>query len=207
MSPSIHLRNLATTVAALSLTMSQLVFAASTAPPAAAKPAAAKPAPPAAPESKPKLSMSVAECAVWDRERSFAASVEHHDIAAFAEHLHAKAVFDAGSTEPTHGRDAIVASWKGIIDGKTVKLGWSPNVVTIGGDGNLAVSRGPDWIEDPRPNAKQRYQIGEFNSIWIRDADGQWRVLFDDGDAAPHAASADDVAKLVASLPKECPHN
>jgi ketosteroid isomerase-like protein len=151
--------------------------------------------------------MTVAECAVWDRERSFAASVEHHDAAAFAEHVHAKAVFDAGSPEPTRGRDAIVTGWKSIIDGKLLRLGWSPSIVTIGGDGNLAVSRGPDWIEDLRPNTKQRFQIGEFNSIWIRDTDGQWRVLFDDGDVTPHAASADDVGKLVASLPKECPHS
>jgi ketosteroid isomerase-like protein len=157
------------------------------------------------PAATPKPAMTAAECVVWNRERSFAASVEHHDAAAFAEHVHAKAVFDASSPEPTRGRDAIVASWKGLIDGKSIKLNWSPGTVAIGGDGGLAVSSGPDWIEDLRPNPKQHYQIGEFSSIWIKDVDGQWRVLFDAGNVPPHAASADDVAKLVASLPKECP--
>jgi ketosteroid isomerase-like protein len=149
--------------------------------------------------------MSAAECIVWNRERSFAASVEHHDAAAFADHVHAQAAFSAGSPQPTHGRAAIVADWKDIIEGKQIKLGWSPGIVTIGGDGSLAISRGPSWIEDLRPNPKQQYRIGEFISTWIRDSDGQWRVLFDGGAAPMHAATADDVAKLVAALPKECP--
>ena len=165
--------------------------------------ACAQPAP--SPTSPPAAKMSATECEVWNRERSFAASVARHDAVAFAEHVHAHAAFDASSPEPTRGRDAIVAGWKGIIDGKSIKLGWSPANVTLGGNGNLAVSSGPDWIEDLRPNPKQHYQIGEFSSVWIRDTDGQWRVLFDAGNVPPHAASADDVAKLVASLPKECP--
>ncbi|MEO7478684.1 MAG: hypothetical protein ABIT64_05555, partial [Lysobacteraceae bacterium] len=149
--------------------------------------------------------MSAAECDVWNRERSFAASVEHHDTAAFADHVQLNAAFDAGSPEPTHGRDAVVTAWKGIIAGTPIKLGWSPGIVTIGGDGNLAISRGPSWIEDPRPEAKSHYHIGEFISTWIKDKDGQWRVLFDGGAAPMHPASAEDVQKLVASLPKECP--
>src|SRR5580658_9095827 len=70
------------------------------APPAAPE-AAAPPSPPAA---TPKPRFSAVECEVWNRERSFAASVEHHDAAAFAEHVHAKAAFDATSPEPTRGR-------------------------------------------------------------------------------------------------------
>ena len=164
---------------------------------------------PAAP-APTQAAMSAAECEVWNRERSFAASVARHDAAAFAGHVHAKAAFNAGSPEPTHGRDAVVADWKDILDGKQIKLGWSPGIVTIGGDGDLAISRGPSWIEDLRPNPKQpdsakRFRIGEFISTWIKDKDGQWRVLFDGGAAPMHPASADDVAKLIASLPKECP--
>ncbi len=177
---------------------------------AAPQPAAAttgKPVHAPTPAAAVRPAMSAAECEVWNRERSFAASVEHHDAAAFADHVHVQAAFDAGSPEPIHGRDAVVDGWKGIIEGKQIRLGWSPGIVTIGGDGSLAISRGPSWIQDLRPNPKQQYRIGEFISTWIRDADGKWRVLFDGGAAPMHAATADDVAKLVASLPKECPQS
>jgi ketosteroid isomerase-like protein len=155
----------------------------------------------------PKATMSAAACVVWDRERSFAASVEHHDAVAFADHVSEHAAFDAGSPQPLLGRDAVVAGWKGIIEGKYFNLHWSPGIVTLGGDGSLAISHGPAWIEDLRPNAKQRFQIGEFLSTWIKDKDGQWRVLFDAGAAPMQPASAEDAAKLIASLPKECPRS
>ena len=192
--------------AGLLMSVSPLACAAPVAPATAAIP------PPPKTESTQKPAMSAAECEVWNRERSFAASVEHHDAAAFADHVHAHAAFDAGSPEPIHGRAAVVEGWKGIIEGKQINLGWSPGIVTIGGDGSLAISRGPSWIEDLRPDPKQpdsvkRYRIGEFISTWIRDADGKWRVLFDGGAAPMHAATADDVAKLIASLPKECPQS
>lgn len=185
-------------------TMLALVAAAASVvlPAAAATPPPANPAPPPA-EARP--AMTAAECVVWNRERSFAASVEQHDAAAFADHVHAQAAFDAGSPEPVHGRQAVVEDWKGIIEGKAFELRWSPGIVTIGGDGGLAISRGPSWMKDLRPNAKSPWRIGEFISTWIRDKDGQWRVLFDAGAAPMHPATAEEVAKLVASIPKECP--
>lgn len=169
----------------------------------AAPPPAPSKGPPPPPEATP--AMTAAECVVWNRERSFAASVAHHDAAAFADHVHAQAAFDAGSPEPIHGRAAVVDGWKGIIAGTPIKLGWSPGIVTIGGDGSLAISRGPAWIEDPRPDAKSHYRVGTFISTWIRDTDGQWRVLFDGGATPMHPATDAEVATLIASLPKECP--
>jgi len=170
---------------------------------AAPVPAAAATA--AQPAEAPKPAMSAAECVVWNRERSFAASVEHHDAAAFADHVHAQAAFNAGSPEPAHGRAAVVDNWKEIIEGKDIKLRWSPGIVTIGGDGSMAISRGPSWLENLRPDAKSHWKIGEFISTWVRDKDGQWRVLFDAGTAPMHPATPEEVAKLVASIPKECP--
>lgn len=181
---------------AVLLAWSLPVVAVLAAPSAAAKPAAPAVAVPA---------LSAAECAVWERERRFAATVADHDATAFADHVHAQAVFDAGSAQPIHGRVAVVAAWKDIIAGTSIKLHWSPGVVTLGGDGSLAISRGPAWIEDSRPGARSRYRVGEFISTWIRDRDGQWRVLFDGGAAPMRPATAADVAKLIASIPAQCP--
>jgi len=153
---TMRLCNLSAIVAGMLLATAPLALAA----PSESPEAKQQPSPPAASTPKPKTGLSAVECEVWNRERSFAASVERHDAKAFAEHVHAQAAFDASSSEPTHGREAIVASWKGIIDGKSIKLGWYPGTVTLGGDGNFAVSSGPDWIEDLQPKPKQHYQIG-----------------------------------------------
>ncbi|HJR72863.1 MAG TPA: DUF4440 domain-containing protein [Luteimonas sp.] len=129
--------------------------------------------------SAPRL--SAAECEVWARELSFARSVADHDPVAFAAHLHPGAVFGAKSPQPQRGRDDIARAWQGIVEGKRVKLSWYPTMVAIGGEGDIAYSSGPALYESLVPDAKQRYSIGGFQSIWHKDADGVWRVLFDDG--------------------------
>ena len=76
-----------------------------------------------------------ARCAVWARELGFARSVAEHDMAAFAEHVHADAVFGVGG-RTTRGRAAIVADWRGIVDGSALELRWYPDQVSVAGDGD-----------------------------------------------------------------------
>lgn len=165
---------------------------------------AAEPTP--APAAPPAPAMSAEECAVWKREQSFAASVAAHDAEAFRQHVHADAVFVGGRGELTRGVDAVAASWAPIIDGEEIVLRWHPRVVSIAGDTGVALSRGPYWIEDPKPDANPKYMIGQFISTWVKGADSQWQVLFDGGGGnRPQPATADEVAALKAGLPSTCP--
>ena len=61
-------------------------------------------------QAAPAETSRQAECAVWQRELSFAGSVADHDATAFAEHLHPQAVFGV-SGKPTRGREAITREW------------------------------------------------------------------------------------------------
>lgn len=91
-------------------------------------------------QAAPAETLHQAECAVWQRELSFARSVADHDAAAFAEHLHPQAVFGV-SGKPTRGREAITREWAGLIDGSALILRWYPTVVTLGGDGRGVFQR------------------------------------------------------------------
>ncbi|WP_235567123.1 DUF4440 domain-containing protein [Lysobacter sp. Root604] len=148
--------------------------------------------PPPPPSTLPELSAK--ECEVWARELSFAKSVADHDAAAFAEHLQSGAAFGASRSAPTRGRKAIAERWAGIIEGKAVRLEWYPTRVTIGGAADVAWSSGPSLFEDRAPDAKQRFSIGSFHSVWHRDRDGVWRVLFDDGIEGRPVTSAEAMA-------------
>lgn len=157
---------------------------------------------PAAPKAAPALSAT--ECAVFARELSFARSVADHDAKAFADHVDAEAAFDAGGDAPTRGRAAVVDAWAPIVAGKGVRLEWYPTRTTVAGTGDLAWSTGPALIERLAPDAKQRYLLGQFRSVWRKDADGAWRVLFDDG-APPRPATEADAAAFRAARPAACP--
>ena len=136
------------------------------------------------------------ECAVWAREQSFAASVERHDAAAFAEHLHPGAIFNAGDAAAERGRDAVLTAWADIVEGRDVVLRWWPGSVQIGGEPDLALSRGPFLLELPGAEAAPRYRVGEFQSVWMRDRDsGAWRVLYDMSATPPQAMESLEAAR------------
>ena len=150
----------------------------------------------------PAPALSEAECAVFARELGFAQSVADHDARAFADHVATDAAFDAGSPRPLHGRDAVVKGWAPIVAGQDVRLEWYPARTTVAG--GLAWSTGPALIERLAPGATPRYLLGQFRSVWRLDADGAWRVLFDDG-APPRAATEAEAAAFRAARPARCP--
>lgn len=142
--------------------------------------------------------LTASECAVWQRELSFARSVAEHDAAAFAIHVAENAAFGASTREPTRGREAIATRWAGMIAGKHVALRWYPTRVTMApGVDDVAWSSGPSLIEVLDPKARDRYLIGAFHSVWHKDADGVWRVLFDDG-VEPRPATPEQVRNFEA---------
>jgi ketosteroid isomerase-like protein len=141
--------------------------------------------------------LSADECAVWQRELSFARSVAEHDATAFAGHVDEQAAFASSRREPQRGRATIVSQWAPLIAGVPVRVEWYPTRVTIGGPGDVAWSSGPALYEDTTPGAAERYRLGGFHSVWHRGADGQWRVLFDDG-VRSVPATAEQVAAFHA---------
>jgi ketosteroid isomerase-like protein len=173
--------------------------------PAACQPAAGPPDGDGFPTLK--ATHTARECAVWQRELSFARSVERHDAVAFAGHVHPGAVFNAGDVGADRGRDAVVRSWADIVEGQRLVLRWRPGVVQIGGDPDIALSRGPFILEDPNADPAMRYRVGQFQSVWVRDrTSGVWRVLYDAGAVPPRAVESLEAARryLAAHSPLDC---
>lgn len=106
-------------------------------------------------------------------EISFARTMAARDHRAFASHLAEEAVF-FGKQATLRGKAAVAAGWKQFFDGAKPPFSWEPEVVEVLDSGTLALSSGP--VRDPEGR-----QIGTFNSIWRREADGRWQVVFDKG--------------------------
>ncbi|HEY5808678.1 MAG TPA: nuclear transport factor 2 family protein [Povalibacter sp.] len=110
---------------------------------------------------------------VRDAETAFAATMAQRDLDAFASYLAEDAVF-FGREEALRGKAAVVAGWKPLYQGEKPPFSWRPESVEVLSTGTLAHSTGPVFD----PNGKQ---VGSFNSVWRREADGRWRVVFDKG--------------------------
>ncbi|MEO8001332.1 MAG: DUF4440 domain-containing protein [Arenimonas sp.] len=153
-------------------------------------------------ENKPILSRS--ECEVWNREKSFAMSVENHDAKAFVEHIDANAIFVNNSGSYTRGSAEVAKAWAGIIEGKEIILRWNPDYVGISSDGKTAISRGPFWLFNPDPNAKHKFMTGTFQSTWVKNKKGQWHVFLDGGTPPPVPATIEEVELLKNTFSASC---
>ena len=110
---------------------------------------------------------------VFAAERAFARSMAERDFAAFGRYLGTDAVF-FGNATVQHGRDAVLVAWKPFFDGAQAPFSWEPDQVEVLASGALALSTGP-------VRSASGQVVARFNSIWRREPDGRWLVVFDKG--------------------------
>ena len=109
---------------------------------------------------------------VRDTENAFAATMAARDHKAFATFIADDAVFFGN--EATRGKAAVVASWKRLYEKPDAPFSWRSEDVQVLDSGKLAHSSGP--VLNPKGE-----RVGTFNSIWRRESDGHWKVVFDKG--------------------------
>lgn len=128
-------------------------------------------------------------------ERAFAATMAQRDHAAFATFLADEAIFfsDRGVLR---GKPAVVQGWRGLYEGAAAPFSWEPERVEVLDGGTLALSSGP--VRD----SKGRH-IATFNSIWRREAEGRWRIVFDKGEAVCDATATTSSPPPAAKLESE----
>lgn len=113
-------------------------------------------------------------------EIAFAKAVMDDKPELFAALLDEGAVFVSGRTV-THGKAAVVAAWKDYFGPARPYFEWHPEVVELSADGNLGLSRGPWVIRTKDKDGKEIEVKGLYNSVWQRQVDGSWRIIFDAG--------------------------
>jgi len=106
-------------------------------------------------------------------ETAFAQAMAARDHNAFVAHVADEALFFS-SEAVLRGKAAVAAGWKAFFEGPTAPFSWEPEQVEVLDSGTLAISSGPVRDAEGR-------RIGSFNSIWRREADGRWKIVFDKG--------------------------
>jgi ketosteroid isomerase-like protein len=115
-----------------------------------------------------------AQAAVFAAERAFARSMAERDFVAFGRAIADDTRFFGGGTTVLRGKAAVLAGWKAYFDGPIAPFSWEPDQVEVLDGGQLALSTG--LVRGPRGEVTAR-----FTSIWQRQPDGRWLVIFDKG--------------------------
>lgn len=106
-------------------------------------------------------------------EQAFARTMADRDRQAFASFVAEDAVF-FGGREPLRGKQQVIDGWAQFFDGADAPFSWQPQEVEVLESGALALSSGPVRNADGE-------LIARFTSIWRKEPDGRWRVVFDKG--------------------------
>lgn len=130
------------------------------------------------------------------REIAFSRSAEARDLASFLSFLDDDARFVGN--EVLRGPDEIAAAWKVFFADDGPEIRWRPQFVQVLASGDLALTRGPYRMLAKGPDGEVIEQWGTFNSVWRKDADDTWRIIFDAGSTSDAEPSDGDRAVLTA---------
>ncbi|HMM57950.1 MAG TPA: nuclear transport factor 2 family protein [Rudaea sp.] len=110
---------------------------------------------------------------VIETECAFARTMADRDFKAFASFLDDDTVF-FNKDGALLGKDAVLKEWKPYFDAAAAPFSWEPTRVNWNMK-DLAYTTGP--VYDASGQC-----IARFNSIWRKQTDGHWRIVFDKGD-------------------------
>jgi len=105
-------------------------------------------------------------------EAAFARTMADRDHAGFTSFLADETVFLGRTVQ--RGKAAVAAAWKPFYEGAKAPFSWAPERVEVLDSGTLGMTSGPVYDENGK-------RTGTFNSVWRREKDGQWRIVFDIG--------------------------
>ena len=111
---------------------------------------------------------------VRETERAFAQTMADRDHEAFRSFLSEEVITFGEGGAAIRGSEAVAEAWSALFDGPQAPFSWEPEIVEVLDSGTLAHSSGP--VRDPEGNL-----TGTYNSIWRREPDGSWKIIFDKG--------------------------
>ncbi len=114
---------------------------------------------------------------VRQSEIAFAKAFADRDAEKFFSYVAEDANF-LGRNRTLAGKPEVVKVWTNYLKDAKAPFSWTPERVVVNAAGDLGLSTGP--VRDPDGK-----HIGNFSSIWQRQKDGSWKVVFDGPGSPP----------------------
>ena len=118
-------------------------------------------------------------------EVAFSQSVENQDIDAFTSFIDLDARFVGSSV--ARGPSEVTTAWSVFFSDGGPRIKWRPQIVEVLENGTLALSRGPYRMTTRDDDGNTSEHWGTFNSVWRKQSDGTWKVVFDAGNSSAEA--------------------
>jgi len=130
---------------------------------------------------------------VRNAELSFAKAFADRDQAKFFSLVLDDATF-MGPAATLAGKKAVMERWSRFFSMAKAPFNWAPDRVAVNAAGTIGLTAGPVFDADGN-------HIGNFNSTWVKQQDGTWRVLFDGPGSAPACIAANALPQSEGDIP------
>ena len=133
----------------------------------------------------PAPNLQAAADQIIKSDAAFAQSVAEKDRTKFLSFIADVTTFNGGAANELHGRDAVMKAWGDFFapDGPT--LSWTPTKGEVIGAGDVGYTMGRSVLRQKDASGKVTERLGQYLTIWRKQLDGSWKVVFDTGSTVP----------------------
>ena len=123
---------------------------------------------------------SNAAAAIMKADADFNRAVADRDLKRFLSFIAEGATFNGGTPDEIRGRDAVAKDWAPFFEANGPRLTWAPTKAEVLGAGDVGYSVGTsEYITTA--NGQKTVRRGNYLTVWRKQADGAWRVVYDTG--------------------------
>jgi ketosteroid isomerase-like protein len=124
-----------------------------------------------------------AAAAIMKADADFNQAVADRDLKRFLSFVGEPATFNGGTPGEIHGRDAIAKEWASYFQPNGPRLTWKPTKAEILGHEDLGYTVGSWELRPPAGGQAAAIGVtrGNYLTVWKKQADGAWRIVFDTG--------------------------
>jgi ketosteroid isomerase-like protein len=122
---------------------------------------------------------------IMQADADFAAAVASRNRERFLSFIADATTFNGGTPGEIHGRDAVLAEWSGFFEAGGPTLSWAPTRGAVIGAGDVGYTTGRSVMKGKGPTGVITERLGEYLTVWRKQRDGSWKVVFDTGSTLP----------------------
>jgi ketosteroid isomerase-like protein len=122
---------------------------------------------------------------IMQADADFARSVAERNQERFRSFLADTATFNGGTANELRGREAVATAWADFFDPKGPVLSWTPSHGEVIGAGDVGFTVGRSTLRVRAADGAVTERPGEYLTVWRKQRDGSWKVVFDTGSTLP----------------------
>lgn len=135
-------------------------------------------APPA--PTTPAVDISAEKAKIRDLEAAWSKDAAAKDLDKSVANYADDAILMMPGSPASKTKDAVRASWKGMLDDPNLKISFAPDRIEVSASGDLATTQGSYTMTVTNPKTKKPVEDkGSYLTVYKKQADGNWKAIKD----------------------------